>query len=95
MTWIIVGQWLEWGGFGYTLAVSLFQHCQEVKRVRKCWYMKVPSCTEWKINNAMVSFNPNCYVEVGGVYQGVQAAYRGKQRGLMYAEALERVVREY
>ena len=40
--------------------------------VREFWYyMEVPSCTEWKINSAMVSFNPNCYVEVGK--EGVDA----------------------
>ena len=62
---IIVGLWLEWGGFGYALVVRLFRRCLVVRRVREFWYMEVPSCTEWKINSAMVSFNPNCYVEVG------------------------------
>lgn len=33
--------------------------------MREFWYVEVPSCMEWKINSAMVSFNPNCYVEVG------------------------------
>lgn len=45
--------------------------------------MEVPSCTEWKINNAMVSFNPNCFVEVG--LAGVQAKLEalGTYRGVM------------
>ena len=80
LTWIIVGLWLKWGGFGY----RLFQRRPEVKRVREFWYMEVPSCTEWKINSAMVSFNPNCYVEVGkdGVDAKVKALsmYRGVMR---------------
>ena len=46
--------------------------------------MEVPSCTEWKINSAMVSFNPNCYVEFGkeGVDAKVKALsmYRGVMR---------------
>ena len=48
--------------------------------------MEVPSCTEWKINNAMQTFNPNCFVEVGkegvdakmkawGMYCGVMRPY--------------------
>lgn len=35
LTGIIVGLRLEWGGFGYALAVRLFQRCPEVKRVRE------------------------------------------------------------
>lgn len=65
-------------------AVRLFQRRPEVKRVRELWYMEVPSCTEWKINSAMVSFNPNCYVEVGkeGVDAKIKALsmYRGVMR---------------
>ena len=34
-------------------AVRLFQRRPEVKRVKEFWYMEVPSCTEWKINNAL------------------------------------------
>lgn len=65
-------------------AVRLFQRRPEVKRVRELWYMEVPSCTEWKINSAMVSFNPNCYVEVGkeGIDAKIKALsmYRGVMR---------------
>lgn len=45
--------------------------------------MEVPSCTEWKINSAMVSFNPNCYVEVGK--EGVDAKVKALSmcRGVM------------
>lgn len=65
-------------------AVRLFQRRPEVKRVRELWYMEVPSCTEWKINSAMVTFNPNCYVEVGkeGIDAKIKALsmYRGVMR---------------
>ena len=63
--------------------------------------MEVPSCTEWKINNAMNTFNPNCYVEVGkeGVEAKIKALsmYRGVMRpwGMNYAEAFEVVLRAY
>lgn len=35
LTGIIVGLWLEWGGFGYALVVRLFQYRPEVRRVRE------------------------------------------------------------
>lgn len=65
-------------------AIRLFQRRPEVKRVKEFWYMEVPSCTEWKINNAMQTFNPNCFVEVGkeGVDAKIKALsmYRGVMR---------------
>lgn len=74
-------------------AVRLFQRRPEVKRVRELWYMEVPSCTEWKINSAMVSFNPNCYVEVGkeGVDAKVKALsmYRGVMRPYPHPRSAE------
>ena len=74
-------------------AVRLFQRRPKVKRVRELWYMEVPSCTEWKINSAMVSFNPNCYVEVGkeGVDAKVKALsmYRGVMRPYPHPRSAE------
>lgn len=74
-------------------AVRLFQRRPEVKRVREFWYMEVPSCTEWKINSAMVTFNPNCYVEVGkeGVDAKVKALsmYRGVMRPYPHPRSAE------
>lgn len=74
-------------------AVRLFQRRPEVKRVRELRYMEVPSCTEWKINSAMVSFNPNCYVEVGkeGVDAKVKALsmYRGVMRPYPHPRSAE------
>ena len=67
----------------YQEAIRLFQCRLEVKRVKEFWYMEVPSCTEWKINNAMQTFSPNCFVEVGP--DGVQAKVKalGMYRGVM------------
>ena len=64
-------------------AIRLFQRRPEVKRVKEFWYMEVPSCTEWKINNAMQTFNPNCFVEV--VKEGLDAKIKalGMYRGVM------------
>ncbi len=51
------------------------------------------SCTEWKINSAMGSFNPNCYVEVGkeGVDAKVKALsmYRGVMRPYPHPRSAE------
>ena len=61
--------------------------------VRGFWYIEVPSCTGWKINSAMVSFNPNCYVEVGkeGVEVKVKALsmYRGVMRPYPHPRSAE------
>ena len=74
-------------------AVRLFQRRPEVKRVREFWYMEVPSCTEWKINNAFQSFNPNCFVEVGkeGVDAKIKALsmYRGVMRPYPHPRSAE------
>lgn len=67
-------------------AIRLFQRRPEVKRIKEVWYMEVPSCSEWAINNAMNLFRPNCFVEVGedavdakikalGMYRGVMRPY--------------------
>lgn len=65
-------------------AIRLFQRRPEVKRVKEFWYMEVPSCSEWAINNAFNLFRPNCYVEVGkeGVDAKIKALsmYRGVMR---------------
>ena len=74
-------------------AIRLFQRRPEVKRVKEFWYMEVPSCTEWKINNAMQTFNPNCFVEVGkeGVDAKVKALsmYRGVMRPYPHPRSTE------
>lgn len=64
-------------------AIRLFQRRPEVKRVNEFWYMEVPSCTEWAINNAMNLFRPNCYVEVGKEGVNAKITALGMYRGVM------------
>ena len=74
-------------------AIRLFQRRPEVKRVKEFWYMEVPSCSEWKINNAMNTFNPNCYVETGkeGIEAKIKALsmYRGVMRPYPHPRSAE------
>lgn len=74
-------------------AIRLFQRRPEVKRVKEFWYMEVPSCSEWAINNAFNLFRPNCYVEVGkeGVDAKIKALsmYRGVMRPYPHPRSAE------
>ena len=74
-------------------AIRLFQRRPEVKRVKEFWYMEVPSCTEWAINNAFNLFRPNCYVEIGkeGVDAKIKALsmYRGVMRSYPHPRSAE------
>ena len=74
-------------------AVRLFQRRPEVKRINEFWYMEVPSCTEWKINNGLNTFNPNCFVEVSkdGVEAKIKALsmYRGVVRPYPHPRSAE------
>lgn len=74
-------------------AIRLFQRRPEVKRVKEFWYMEVPSCSEWAINNAMNLFHPNCYVEVGkeGIDAKIKALsmYRGVMRPYPHPRSAE------
>ena len=73
-------------------AIRLFQRQPMMKCVKEFWYMEVPSCTEWAINDAMNLFRPNCYVEVEkegvdakckalGMYRGVLRPYPNPRSG--------------
>lgn len=77
-------------------AIRLFQRRPEVKRVKEFWYMEVPSCTEWAINNAFNLFRPNCYVEVGkeGVDAKIKALsmYRGVMRPYPHPRSAEYII---
>lgn len=77
-------------------AIRLFQRRTDVKRVKEFWYMDVPSCTEWKINNALNTFNPNCFVEVGkeGVEAKIKALnmYRGVMRPYPHPRSAEYIM---
>lgn len=77
-------------------AIRLFQRRPEVKRVKEFWYMEVPSCSEWAINNAMNFFQPNCYVEVGkeGIDAKIKALsmYRGVMRPYPHPRSAEYLI---
>lgn len=64
-------------------AIRLFQRRPEISRIKEFWFMEVPSCTEWAVNNSMNLFRPNCFVEVGE--EAVQAKLKalGMYRGVM------------
>lgn len=64
-------------------AIRLFQRRPEVKLIKEFWYMEVPSCTEWKINNGMNSFRPNTYVEVGKENAEAKCKALAMYRGVM------------
>ena len=77
-------------------AIRIFQRRPDVKRIKEVWYMEVPSCTEWKINNGLNTFNPNCYVEVGreGVEAKIKALsmYRGVMRPYPHPRSAEYIM---
>ena len=83
-------------------AIRLFQRRPEVKRVKEFWYMEVPSCTEWKINNAKIKalsmyrgvMRPYPHPRSADYITGL-AAMRGGQWRQMYSEAFEVVLRAY
>ena len=74
-------------------AIRLAQRRPEVRPLKEFWYMEVPSCTEWKINNAMQIFNPNGFVEVGkeGLDAKIKALsmYRGVMRPYPHPRSAE------
>lgn len=77
-------------------AIRLFQRQPSVKPIQEFWYMEVPSCSEWAINDAMNLFRPNCYVEVGK--EGVEAKckalamYRGVMRPYPHPRSNEYII---
>lgn len=77
-------------------AIRLFQRKPDVKRIKEVWYMEVPSCTEWKINNGMNTFSPNCFVEVGkeGIDAKLKALsmYRNVMRPYPHPRSTEYII---
>lgn len=83
LSWIIVGLWLEFGWIwrcagGQAVSASFGGEAGDGVLV-----YGGPSCTEWQINSAMVSFNPNCYVEVGKDGVDVKVKALSMCRGVM------------
>lgn len=67
-------------------AMRLFQRNPKVKPIKELLFMEVPSSTEWSVNKAMNTFNPNLFIEVGmeavekkvfalSLYRGVMRPY--------------------
>lgn len=64
-------------------AIRLFQRRPEINRIKEFWFMEVPSCTEWAVNNSINLFRPNCFVEVGEDAIGAKIKALGMYRGVM------------
>lgn len=65
-------------------AIRLFQRRDDVRPIKRLYFMEVPSATEWSVNSAMSRFTPNTFIEVGkdGVNAKIKAlsSYRGVMR---------------
>lgn len=65
-------------------AIRLFQRRNDIKPIEACYFMEVPSSTEWTINGALNTFSPNTFIEIGpdGVDMKLKALenYRGVMR---------------
>ena len=65
-------------------AIRLFQRRSDFHPISECWFMEVPSSTEWSINSSLSRFIPNTFVEVGraGIEAKINALslYRGVMR---------------
>ena len=91
-------------------AIRLFQRQPSVKSVKEFWYMEVPSCSEWAINDEVGKEGVAVKCKALAMYRGVMrpyphprsneyisglAAIRGGQWGCSYAEAFQVVLRRY
>jgi len=76
-------------------AIRLFQRRPEIKPVKELWFMEVPSATEWSVNQSMMLFNPNTYVEAGeeGVDKKIEALslYRDVMRPYPHPRSAEAI----
>jgi LmbE family N-acetylglucosaminyl deacetylase len=74
-------------------AIRLFQRRNDVKPLDACYFMEVPSSTEWTINTATNTFTPNTFVEIGndGLDIKLKAleTYRGVMRDFPHPRSLE------
>lgn len=76
-------------------AVRIFQRRPNVKPIKELLYMEVPSATDWGLNNAMNTFRPNTFFEVGkeAVYKKIEAlsCYRGVMRNYPHPRSNEAI----
>lgn len=76
-------------------AVRLFQRRNDVQPLKELLLMEVPSATEWGLNEAMQTFIPNTFIEVGegGVDKKIEALaqYRGVMRDYPHPRSNEAI----
>ncbi len=76
-------------------AIRLFQRRNDVKPINELWFMEVLSSTEWNVNTAQNTFNPNLFVEVGEerVMKKIEALsmYRGVMREYPHPRSREAI----
>ena len=74
-------------------AIRLFQRRDNIQPIYECFFMEVPSSTEWTINGAMNAFTPNTFNEIGedGVEMKLKALsnYRGVMRDFPHPRSRE------
>lgn len=74
-------------------ALRLFQRRDDVAPIDECFFMEVPSSTEWTIDSAMNAFSPNTFIEIGedGIDMKLKAlnCYRGVMRGFPHPRSVE------
>lgn len=77
-------------------AVRLFQRRTDIIPLKELLYMEVPSATEWGLNNAINSFRPNVFVEVGikAIEKKIEALsqYRGVMRDYPHPRSKEALI---
>lgn len=74
-------------------AIRLFQRREDIKPIESCYFMEVPSSTEWTINGALNTFSPNTFIEIcfDGVDMKLKALenYRGVMRDFPHPRSPE------
>ncbi len=77
-------------------AVRLFQRNPKVAPIKELLFMEIPSATDWSLNRAVGTFNPNTFIEVGkiGVDKKIEALsqYRGVMRDYPHPRSTEALV---
>ena len=74
-------------------AIRLFQRRDDIQPIDDCYFMEVPSSTEWTINIAINTFSPNTFIEIGpdGMDMKLKALenYRGVMREFPHPRSVE------
>ena len=77
-------------------AFRIFQRKSDFKPISELWYMETLSSTDWAVNTAMNTFNPNLFVEIGrgGVQKKIAALslYRDVMRPYPHPRSEESIL---